>query len=135
MRSPRLATRVRMRRSPESCASAACGRRARRALQLGAGHADNILERLTLIHGMPKILRMDNGPELTCQALAQWAEGVVDLAFIPPGEPWKNGYVESFHSRLSAYDLTCRSGFDLMCRCLACSSCHVGAGDEVHSVA
>jgi len=23
----------------------------------------------------------------------------VDLAFIPPGEPWKNGYVESFHSR------------------------------------
>jgi hypothetical protein len=42
---------------------------------------------------------MDNGPELTCRALARWAQGVVDLAFILPGEPWKNGYVESFHSR------------------------------------
>jgi putative transposase len=59
----------------------------------------DILERLALTHGMPKVLRMDNGPELTCRALAQWAAGVVDLAFIPPGEPWKNGYVESFHSR------------------------------------
>ncbi len=59
----------------------------------------DILERLALTHGMPKVLRMDNGPELTCRALAQWAEGVVDLAFIPQGEPWKNGYVESFHSR------------------------------------
>ena len=54
----------------------------------------DILERLALTHGMPKVLRMDNGPELTCRALAQWAEGVVDLAFIPPGEPWKNGYIE-----------------------------------------
>jgi len=26
-------------------------------------------------------------------------EGVVDLAFIPPGELWKKGYVEAFHSR------------------------------------
>jgi transposase InsO family protein len=59
----------------------------------------NILERLSITHGLPAILRMDNGPELTCRALAQWAAGVVDLAFIPPGEPWKNGYVESFHSR------------------------------------
>lgn len=59
----------------------------------------DILERLALVHGTPKLLRMDNGSEMTCRALAQWAEGIVDLAFIPPGEPWKNGYVESFHSR------------------------------------
>lgn len=58
-----------------------------------------ILERLSITHGLPAILRMDNGPELTCQALAEWAEGVVGLVFIPPGEPWRNGYVESFHSR------------------------------------
>lgn len=58
-----------------------------------------ILERLSITHGLPAVLRMDNGPELTCRGLAQWAEGIVDLAFIPPGEPWKNGYVESFHSR------------------------------------
>ena len=58
-----------------------------------------ILERVGITHGFPAFLRMDNGPELTCRALAKWAEGIVDLAFIPPGEPWKNGYVESFHSR------------------------------------
>jgi putative transposase len=49
--------------------------------------------------GFPALLWMDNGPELTCRALAKWAEGIMDLAFIPPGEPWKNGYVKSFHSR------------------------------------
>jgi transposase InsO family protein len=58
-----------------------------------------ILEALALEHGMPDILRLDNGPELTCQAIAEWADGVVGLVFIPPGEPWCNGYVESFHSR------------------------------------
>lgn len=58
-----------------------------------------ILEALAIEHGMPEILRMDNGPELTCNAIAEWADGVVGLVFIPPGEPWCNGYVESFHSR------------------------------------
>ena len=58
-----------------------------------------ILERLSITHGFPAFLLMDNGPELTHRALATWAEGIVDLAFIPPGEPWKNGYVESLHSR------------------------------------
>ena len=58
-----------------------------------------ILERLSITHRLPAILRMDNGPELTCRALAEWADDVVDLVFIPPGEPWRNGYVESFHSR------------------------------------
>jgi hypothetical protein len=58
-----------------------------------------ILERLSITHGFPAFLRMDNGPELTCRALATWAEGVVDLALIPPGELWENGYVELFHSR------------------------------------
>lgn len=35
-----------------------------------------ILERLSTTHGLPAILRMGNGPELTCQALAEGAEGV-----------------------------------------------------------
>ncbi len=29
-----------------------------------------ILERLSITHGLPAFLRMDNGPELTCRALA-----------------------------------------------------------------
>ena len=48
----------------------------------------------------PAVLRCDNGPELACQAVADWAGGRVGLSFIPPGEPWRNGYVESFNSRI-----------------------------------
>ena len=32
--------------------------------------------------------------------MADWAGGGVGLSFIPPGEPWRNGYVESFNSRI-----------------------------------
>ncbi|ACC38561.1 transposase, ISMyma01_aa2 [Mycobacterium marinum M] len=49
---------------------------------------------------LPAVLRCDNGPELACSAMADWAEGQVGLHFIPPGEPWRNGYVESFNSRI-----------------------------------
>jgi putative transposase len=48
----------------------------------------------------PTVLRCDNGPELACSAMADWADSQVGLHFIPPGEPWRNGYVESFNSRI-----------------------------------
>ena len=48
----------------------------------------------------PAVLRCDNGPELACKAMADWAEGRVGLSFIPPGQPWRNGYIESFNGRL-----------------------------------
>ena len=32
----------------------------------------DVLERSALTHGMPVILRMDNGPEMTRRALAHW---------------------------------------------------------------
>jgi putative transposase len=48
----------------------------------------------------PAVLRCDNGPELACRAMADFAAGRVGLHFIPPGEPWRNGYVESFNSRV-----------------------------------
>jgi putative transposase len=48
----------------------------------------------------PTVLRCDNGPELACSAMSDWAHGQVGLHFIPPGEPWRNGYVESFNSRI-----------------------------------
>jgi transposase InsO family protein len=49
---------------------------------------------------LPEVLRCDNGPELACSAMAEWSTGQVCLHFIPPGEPWRNGYVESFNSRI-----------------------------------
>lgn len=47
---------------------------------------------------LPRQIRLDNGPELISSALADWAEEHgVKLAFIPPGKPQKNGFVERFN--------------------------------------
>jgi transposase InsO family protein len=32
--------------------------------------------------------------------MAEWAAERVGLHFIPPGEPWRNGYIESFNARV-----------------------------------
>ena len=58
------------------------------------------LDRLAADRGYPAVLRCDNGPELACTAMTDWADERVGLAFIPPGEPWRNGYIESFNGRL-----------------------------------
>jgi putative transposase len=50
--------------------------------------------------GAPMVLRMDNGPELISAALQQFCADKVGLSYIPPGEPWKNAYIESFNNRL-----------------------------------
>ena len=39
----------------------------------------------------PAILRCDNGPELTCGAMADWAAGQVGLHFIPPASRGETG--------------------------------------------
>ncbi|EUA04203.1 integrase core domain protein [Mycobacterium kansasii 824] len=59
------------------------------------------LDRIAAQRGTyPNVLRCDNRPELACAAMANRADGHVGLHFIPPGEPWRNGYVESFNSRI-----------------------------------
>jgi putative transposase len=50
--------------------------------------------------GPPKVLRMDNGPEMISQALQQFCDGKTGMVYIPPGCPWDNGYIESFNNRL-----------------------------------
>jgi putative transposase len=60
----------------------------------------NELDRVAAVRGYPAVLRCDNGPEPACVAMADWARERVGLHFIPPGEPWRNGYVESFNSRI-----------------------------------
>jgi len=55
------------------------------------------LDRLTTQRGYPMVLRCDNGPELACGAMADRAGEHLGLHFIPPGQPWRNGYVESFN--------------------------------------
>jgi putative transposase len=60
------------------------------------------LERLIAERGAaPELLRMDNGPEMTAHALQDWCEfSKTATAYIEPGSPWQNPFVESFHSRV-----------------------------------
>ena len=52
------------------------------------------------VGGPPKVLRMDNGPELVSQVLQRFCESKTGLVYIPPGCPWVNGSIESFNNRL-----------------------------------
>ena len=59
-----------------------------------------LLERLGEAQGTPERIVVDNGPEFTSKALDTWAyTHKVDLAFIKPGRPMENGYIESFNGK------------------------------------
>ena len=59
------------------------------------------LDRLVAERGAPEYLRCDNGPEMTANALRDWCVlSRTGTAYIEPGSPWQNPYVESFHSRV-----------------------------------
>jgi putative transposase len=59
------------------------------------------LERLVAERGAPEHVRCDNGPELTANALRDWCRfSRTGSAYIEPGSPWQNPYVESFGSRI-----------------------------------
>jgi putative transposase len=60
-----------------------------------------VLERLVAERGVPEHIRCDNGPELTGHALKDWCVfSKTGTAYIEPGSPWQNPFVESFHSRV-----------------------------------
>ena len=49
----------------------------------------------------PEFVRCDNGPEMTSHALRDWCRfSQTGAAFIEPGSPWENPFVESFNSRV-----------------------------------
>jgi putative transposase len=57
-----------------------------------------VLDMITAWRGCPRQIRLDNGPELISHLLAQWAETHgVELAFIQPGKPAQNAYIERFN--------------------------------------
>lgn len=59
-----------------------------------------VLSQLISVHGAPKILRSDNGPEFVSRALLRWAASQnLDMALIDPGKPWQNGTTESFNGK------------------------------------
>ncbi len=72
------------------------------ARSITADKTVQVLEALVETRGMaPVFIRSDNGPELTSHALADWCRfSGTGAAFIEPGSPWQNAYVESLNGRL-----------------------------------
>jgi len=70
--------------------------------RIDADHTVIVLDRLVAERGeAPAFIRCDNGPELTANALRDWCRfSKAGSAYIEPGSPWQNPYVESFGSRL-----------------------------------
>lgn len=54
-----------------------------------------VLEYLKEFRGLPKVIRVDNGPEFITHKLDLWAkEHKIELIFIQPGKPMQNGFIE-----------------------------------------
>lgn len=66
--------------------------------------AVDVLEALSdlfVLRGVPAYIRSDNGPEFVAAALREWLAAVgAKTAYIEPGSPRENGYVESFNGKL-----------------------------------
>jgi putative transposase len=59
-----------------------------------------VLSKLVSVHGAPRYLRSDNGPEFISRAILRWVlDAKIDTAFIDPGKPWQNGSNESFNGK------------------------------------
>jgi putative transposase len=59
------------------------------------------LSDLFILRGVPERLRSDNGPEFVAKAVQDWIAAVgAKAAYIAPGSPWENGFIESFNARL-----------------------------------
>jgi putative transposase len=69
--------------------------------------ADRVIRSLNQIiewRGKPNTIRCDNGPEYISKKLAVWAKELdIELAFIQPGNPQQNAYIERFN-RTVRYD-------------------------------
>lgn len=59
------------------------------------------LSRLMRLYGKPAFVRSDNGAEFTAAKVMRWLrDAAIGPAFIAPGSPWQNGFVESFNGKL-----------------------------------
>jgi transposase InsO family protein len=55
---------------------------------------------LFILRGPPEYIRSDNGPEFIAGKVRDWIAAVgARTAYIEPGSPWENGYIESFNAR------------------------------------
>jgi putative transposase len=65
---------------------------------LPAQRVVRVLQQLEAWRGLPKAIRLDNGPELTSQYLGDWCKDKgIELRFIQPGKPNQNAFIERFN--------------------------------------
>ena len=65
-----------------------------------SGRVIEVLTQLVSVHGAPRYLRSDNGPEFVARAILRWLHAAqIETAFIDPGKPWQNGADESFNGK------------------------------------
>jgi len=65
---------------------------------LPADRVIRVLNNLKESRGLPKMIRVDNGPELISIKLDVWCrDHGVTLAFIQPGKPTQNAFIERFN--------------------------------------
>jgi len=66
--------------------------------KITASDVIDTLDDLFIQRGSPKFIRSDNGPEFVAELLRQWLKDLgVQTAYIEPGSPRENGYIESFN--------------------------------------
>ena len=65
-----------------------------------SGRVIEVLAQLVSVHGAPRHLRSDNGPEFVATAILRWlGDADIDTALIDPGKPWQNATDESFNGK------------------------------------
>jgi len=57
-----------------------------------------VFDQIKRDHGLPQVLRSDNGPEFLGEAFTQWAKANgVAIQYIQPGKPNQNAFIERFN--------------------------------------
>ncbi|MBU3557646.1 transposase family protein [Polynucleobacter sp. Ross1-W9] len=70
-------------------------------MRIGAKEVIAQLADVMVIHGIPKYIRSDNGPEFVAQVVRDWLREIgVRVTCIEQGSPRENGFFESFSGTL-----------------------------------
>ena len=65
--------------------------------KLNAVDVIDVLSDLFILRGVPGHIRSDNGAEFIAKVVQEWIAAVgAKTAYIAPGSPWENGFIESW---------------------------------------
>jgi len=68
---------------------------------IASRHVLETLSELFLLRGIPEYIRSDNGPEFIAKSVQDFIKDVgAKTAYITPGSPWENGFIERFNGTL-----------------------------------